>query len=508
MSIRGYGLFNRYTRVSIVLMLVFHLFWPAVAYASTNQLFISPASSQVSKGATFAVNVKSYSQTAASPSTANGTLLYNSSLLQVVNISIASSDYDNPSISQGTGAMGFSATRQSPKSGIMQIFSITFKAINAGTATVSFNNNSKVNGTTTTYTSGVFTITSPAPQPSPKPSSTPKPPSSNPPTKSVSPPAPSPSSTPVEPEPTPDPMGIVDNVIVNPTYTSGTISWKINASNSSSTVLYGESASQINKQVAVQKKSDGTFAATISNLKPGLRYYFSISGGGAGQSNGTYSGSIITRGYPVVMTVTENNIPAKNALVRIDNRSYSVGSNGKVTVSLSEGNHTGNITTNTASMTLSVTVVAKEIPSDGSAPESQAFTYNLTSSPLEAGPGSGTSILAFVGVLVAGLFILGGGFIVFITMRRRRFEQEDYSVTRGQTVIIDDGYDWQRYANTPTTSVNQPDIPTPVNTAPNSISPSTYGDEPLDMFEEAKLRDQKTSTQSLSSQNVTTHTPS
>jgi len=424
------------------------------AFAAANQLFISPSSSQMNIGTTFCIDIKSYAESDETTGTAVGTLNYPSGKLKVASIMTngnrcsgsTSAHYGTPSISQQTGKITFNGSRSPAPSGIAQVMAIKFKAIGAGTATVSFADSSRVNSKTTTYGGGVYSITDPNPPPSPSPSSSPKPTPTTVPTPApvVSKPKPSekpqPSST-ATPTPTPDPSGVISEVSVDSAYTSATVTWKIAGTNSKASFSYGISATALDKTTPV-KKERGEFRATVTNLEPGDQYYFTIKGSGNGK-NGTYSGTIYTRGYPVVLTITENNVIADNAQVRIGTLSRSVGSNGKLSLALAAGDYSGTITTDTATLTINLTVEKKSIPSDGSAPASQPFQYNLTSSVLEQGPGSGFSVLVFLGILAAGMVVLGIGFVGFVTYRRRRFELSGNQTTSNSSVVIDDGYNWQ-----------------------------------------------------------------
>jgi hypothetical protein len=487
-------LFKRVGRFLLASLLVAGLIPPAAVFADGNILSITPASSQMNINTTFTINVRSYADTDLAVGSANGTVNYSSSLLQVVGISVSGSGYGSPSITQGASTIGFTASRNPAPGGSTQIFAITFQAKAAGTAVVGFNSDSRINGANTTYKSGVFTITNPNP-PVSSPSTTPKPtptPSPKPVPVVVTPVTPPDTSVGVEPQPTPDPTGLIDSVLVIPTYSSSTISWKVNATNPASVLSYGTSPTQLDKQATVQKKADGTFMATITGLTPGLRYNFSIDGSGTGVANGSYSGTMITQGFPVVMKITENNVDVKTAQVKIGNHSYNVV-NGKVTVGLAAGSYTGIITSETASLSINLTVQTKSVPADNTAPELQSFAYNLTSSPLEQGPGSSFSILSFVGVLVAGTVLLAVALFVFITVRRRRFESGSPSYSSSPTVIVEDGYDWHQNQNDdtnvpPATSPTTNTDPTQEIERPRHAN-SVYitEEEPLDMFDQAKM---------------------
>lgn len=457
-----------------------------VAFADANQLIVTPTSLQTYTGTQLpALSIKAYFDTNDTPNpSAIGTLTYSSNLLQIVSVSTASHEFSStPSVTPGNGTIGFNAS-SSPTKVTAQIFTVTFKAIGAGTAVVGFSGDSRVNGVTTTYKSSVISISNPTPNPStnptPKPSTTPKPSVTPTPIVSTSPtPTPQPSEDAIQS--TPDPTGVITNVLVKSLYNSATVTWTVNADNPSSTFRYGTKSSTLDQESPVQKNADGTFSATVNNLEPGNRYYFSVSGSGSNNKKGVYSSTIVANGYPVQITVTENDVPAKSAQIKIGTRTYTTGSNGKVTVSLAAGTYNATIRTETASLSVDIVVVKKTIPSDGSAPESQAFSYKLTSSPLAQGPGSQTSILTFVAALVIGTLVLGLGFFGFIAYRRRQFEGGGASYTSsGPTVIIDDGYQWHQDA--PQSPAATPEPPSTItNSSYNSVHISDK--EPVDMFE-------------------------
>jgi hypothetical protein len=462
-----------------------------LAFAETDTLYVTPSSSQMNVGTPFTVNIKAFSDTNPQSMSVSGTITYPTDLLQVTSTATSGSDFGNPTITLGNGTVGFSGSRASGQSSLSQIFSITFQAKAAGTANVGFASSSRINGNTTTYKTGSFTITNPnppAPSPTPTVSTAPKP------TVSVAP----------SPTPTPDtgsssnqtnttivdPSGVVDSVVSTAAYTSSVITWKVNAGSPSSTLTYGTSSTQLDKQATVQKTGDTTFTGSVTGLIPGEQYYFSISGSGAGVQPGTYSGNFITQGYPITITVTENNIAAANAQIQIGSTTYTTHSDGKVTIGLAAGSYTGTITTNTATLSINLAVVEKTIPPDGSAPVSQVASFNLTSSPLSSGPGSATTILLFLGILFGGAAILVFGVLFFINYRRRKFDAtgDTYSVSRSQSVIIDDGYTWQQNdaAKPPTTAQLPSDSEDTEITHQHDNAVYLNEEEPLDMFEQAR----------------------
>lgn len=461
-----------------------------VSFAANDQLLITNDSTyQVSVGASFTVGVKAFISSTANPQTAVGSVRYPTGQLRVVSAQPNDSGFGNPSLSQSSGSVGFNASRSSTTKGVVKIFDITFQAVGSGTAVVEFSGDSIVNNSTTTYKSGVFSITSPTP--SSTPSSTPKP--SNSPKPSVAPvpivsstPTPTPSSTPdVVILPTPDPNGVVTNVDTTPSYTSGKISWKVNAENPSSTLSYGTKSSDLNKQAAVSKNADGTFSTAIDSLVPGQTYYFTINGSGSGDKKGTYSSTLTTSGYPVTITVTENGAAANGAQVRINNLTRTTNTDGKTSIGLAEGKYTAKITTSTANQEFELTVVKKTIPNDGSSPETQTFTYDLKSSALDQGGGSGTAILTFVGVLIGGTALVGLGFVGFMAYRRRQYESGAGPTGSQSTVIIDDGYNWrEQVTSQPLAPPSTPQqlYPTPTE-HPHNNSVYIDEEEPEDMFD-------------------------
>lgn len=476
----------------------------AVFAASANRLYVSPRKLQMNINTTFTADIKSYSDADQATGFAKGTVTYPSDKLQVTGISTGSSNYTfspNPNyyINQASGSISFSGFRSPGTSGISHLFTITFKTIKAGSAVVGFTSDSTVNGAIidNTDNTGVYTITDPTPPPAtPGPSSSPRPSTSTRPSTSPSPsPVPIVTTTPDQPQSSdtpaqtvPDPAGVIDNVNVVPLYTTATITWSVNAANPSSVVRYGNSISSLDKTAPVTKKPDGTYTAQIAKLTPGLRYMFSINTTGSDGKTGTYTGSIPTRGYPVTINVTENNTQITGGQVKIGNQNSYINSSSKVTLGLATGNYTGTITTETATLNISLTVVEKPIPNDGSPPETQSFSFNLSSSVLDQGPGTSNSVLTFIGVMAVGVVVLGLGFAGFIAYRRRRFEGTDddiYTLSNHSSVIIDDGYNWQNESQGNSVAPPPP-ITSNQDTRPSTNSSLNITDElPLDMYEQA-----------------------
>lgn len=487
--------FNRNSSKLITYLLLFtsllSLIPSNVSFAASDQLIITTDTYQMTTGTTFTVGVKAFISSTATPQTAVGSVHYPAGQLKVTATPTSDSGFGSPSLSQSSGSVSFNASRSSTTKGVVKIFDITFQAIGAGTAVVEFTGDSKVNNAVTTYKSAVFSITSPTPVSSPsttpKPSSSPKPSVAPVPITSTTP-TPTPSTDPdVVVLPTPDPNGIVTDVDVSPNYTSGKITWKVNASNPTSTVSYGSKSSDLSKQAAVSKNTDGTFSTTVNSLAPGERYYFTITGSGDGNKTGTYSSTLTTSGFPVTIIVTENGTVASGAQVRVNNVTRTTNGDGKTTLGLAEGSYTGKITTSTATLDITLTVAKKTIPSDGSSPETQSFTFDLKSSALDQGSGSGTTVLTFIGVIIGGTALIGLGFVGFMAYRRRQYESGAGNTTSGSTVIIDDGYNWHEQDTRQSSAAPSPLPPQPPVSIsqPHQHNNSVYIDEeePADMFD-------------------------
>lgn len=488
----------RYRTIAIILVMtlaIYEAFVP-IAYAADHELRITRANGQTSAQTTVGAaaetyHIKAYVDRPApggGDDIADGVVTFPPGLIQASAAAPGSGWAGAPVINQGAGTIRFQLSRSATRTGFTTLFTVSLKPIGAGTAAIDFGGSSFVNNASTPIRIGsVITIINPAPttpsQPAPKPP-TPAKPSTPTPIVSVTP-TPTPSIEPELPS-TPDPTGLIDTVQIQSRYNTATITWKVNAANPKSTIKYGSQASTLDKE-GVATVADGTFTSTIRGLEPGVRYYFSINGSGDAVADGSYTGTILTSGFPVTITVTENNIAVKGAQIKVGTRTYTTAASGKITFGLAEGTHKATISTETASQTVSLVVAKKTIPANDGTPETQSFTYNLTSSPLESGPGSGTTILAFLGALVGGTVIIAFGFLGFMAYRRRKYDTGG-SATPLSTVVIDDGYNWHQNQ---TEQSNEPltvaPTPNPAQSAPH-YNNSVYIDEeePLDMFEKDK----------------------
>ncbi len=472
------------------LIFVTALFPSQPVFAASNQLLVSytPSNSQMPKGTTFCIDIKSYADNPSNPGTAAGTVTYTSSRLSVVSGSIktgsnscsgsASNNYGSHSVTKSSGKLSFNASKANMDSGIAQVFTVKFKAIAAGTAQITFSGG-KVNGQSTTLNHGSYIITDNSPRPSSSPSPVPT---------VSSKPAPATSDEEEKVEEVEDPSGYVTDVTVDSSYKTATLTWKVNLKSSKATIKYGQDSSDLSSTTKATKKN-GVFTADIKDLIPGSRYYFTITGSGDGKE-GEYSSAIYTLGYPVVLNITENGIAAKGATVQIGNINNLTDTNGKLALALAAGDYSGTITTTTSTLSINFTVQSSDIPPGDAPPETQTYPFDLESSILDQGPGSGGSLLTFIGIMAVGAVMLGVGFVIFVTIRRKRFEMDSAPVSRIQSVVVDDGFNWKdqtpaekpsQTQSGPTPPPHRNDLPLP----PSSSNSSVHLDEeePADMFD-------------------------
>ncbi len=157
-------------------------FLAPAAFANAANLSFSPASGTYSTGQTFTVGVAVNSD-GSQVNTAQGVITFNPSVVTVVSISRDGSPLnlwvEEPSFSNSAGTITFSGGATTPLSGTRNIFSITFRAVAQGTASVGARDIDILAGAgqdvTGTIGSGSYTITAaaaPTPTPTPQPAPT------------------------------------------------------------------------------------------------------------------------------------------------------------------------------------------------------------------------------------------------------------------------------------------------------------------------------------------------
>lgn len=467
-------------------------------FALGNTLLFSNPPSSMNIGSTFTVTVRAYVEAAASTGQVAGTVIYQPNLVKVVATSASGSTYGTPAIIVGGSTIGFSGSVSPGPSGLTNVFAITFQATGAGNANLSFSGDSTINGAPATRNNASFTIVDPNPAPKPTTPATPKPTTpvqpTTPTTPTVPTPPPAPVATPpttteVEENTTEDTSGVIEDPTTSSSYDKATVSWRHSKEQASTSLIYGATRTSMTNKAEIVRQSDGSYTATLLGLTPGVRYYYSITSLDAAKKASNWDSVIIAKGYPVILAITESDQIAANAVVRIGSISRTTGKDGNASVELAAGNYNATITTeNKVTKNVSFTVVSKTVPTDGKAPESQKYSFNLEGESTSSGSG-GTSILTFLLVLFGGGAVLVIGVLGYLAYRRRQYEggydNTSYAAV-GPTVMIDDGYNWQQQVPS---APMPPPLPPPPAVAGGQ--PDTEGDfeEPKDMFELARERE-------------------
>lgn len=419
--------------ISALLLLV-----PSTAQAAGEKAYLSPLSGLSQPGKTFTVSVDGYVGQSwfffmpIGASSVQGSIGYSSNLLKVVSFDKSGAAFPsglNPADSAGTINFSGSTSSGSYMNKTVHLFSITFESLAPGNANVTFGTVKYNIGTaSTTGGNGIYTIQAPPPPaPTPTPKPTPKP-TAKPTTKPVPTPAPvTPAPTPVAtptPEETPAPVaesdgGLkIENVKVTATRQTNGITWTLNSTAASPILTYGTSKSK-QEDAEITRQEDGSYAVTLSELKLGTLYYFTIKAATPDNLQGaTYTGTLTTRGYPIQLTVQQNNLLLPGAKVKIGDRSYVANKYAIITTELGDGSYTASITPSgsTDTQTASFTVAKKQIPASGN-PELQSFTLNITTVGSTGGLASSTIVPMVIGGIV--VVLAGAGVAVFLLSRRK-----------------------------------------------------------------------------------------
>lgn len=431
-------------RFFIGLMLATALFSlvPTPVFAAGETTYLTPASGATQTNKTFTVSVDGYvGQTwwwwwvPVGATSVQGSINYPANLLRVISISNDGSSFPNGTATPNntTGRIDFNKNSSSQHTNKnVHLFTITFQAVAPGSASVTFGSTQYNIGSAST-TGGTYTISTPPPPPSPSP--TPQPSTSpRPSTSPKSSPVPTPSVTPT-PEETPAPVtesdgGLqIQNVKITTNRQENKITWTINNATAIPEFTYGTAKNSLKSDGTVTKKPDGSYEVILPDLKPGTLYYFLVKAATPDNLQGAnYSGILTTRGYPVQLTVQQNNLLIPGAKVKIHERTFVTNKNAIITTELSDGKHTATITppNSSESYDATFTVVKKKILENGN-PELQSFILNITA--VGVSPGGGTSaILPLIGGAVALLATLGALISGFIFFKRRKQTEQDSAV--------------------------------------------------------------------------------
>lgn len=443
----------------VVLTIIFALV-PGRALALSNTVYLSPSSGTSQIGDTFTVSVDgSVGWTLFGTYNVEGTLNFPSKILKVNSIdssgaTFTSSTSITPDNSAGKitfyqGNVFFGANNKK-----IHLFDITFQTLKSGTAKVAFGNVEYNTGQAAT-TGGSYNIPAPSPSPSPSPSPTPKPspspkpsptqkPATKPPKNNASP-APVKTSGPLdtesendgatlpadataeEEEPidtTEESSGglVIEDVDVVANRQENYVKWKLNSEDATPSFAYGTSADSLEYESTVEKQDDGSYIANLQDLKLGTMYYFTIDAISADSAkDATYSSTLTTRGYPVQLTIKQNNLLLPNARVEINERTFTSNRDAIILTELADGEQAARVTSSGSAdpFTIRFVVNKTEIPANGN-PDLQSFTLNMKIAGKSGGLNSSllTPILASIAVVIAI-----GSAIAFIIIRKKQAQQ-------------------------------------------------------------------------------------
>lgn len=346
-------------------------------------------------------------------------------LLSVANISTTNTDFE-AQIEQSydnTGGTVKIARTGNQRPGILLVASVTFITKSSGNAIVSFEGSTWASSAqyfpnqVTGKTNGSYFVGSQTPAPTPPPTPTPTH-SPTPAPKPTAKPTPSPvgptsirppNVTPTANNPIGDPGKLsINSVTILPSYNNAVASW-VTTFASACTFVYGTSPDNLsNSQVLDQKQTIHRISMTA--LEPGKKYYYRISAKTDKDQQAEYDGDFSTTGYPVKIVLRSSSKKlVNNAGVTIDDATLQTGQDGTAPFNLSEGTHPVIISANGRSKNTSLKVSAKDIPTDGSEPEVQFFSFTI--------PSANPLPWIFSVIVLAGL---ASAVVVFLRSKRRK----------------------------------------------------------------------------------------
>ncbi|KKW04413.1 MAG: conserved repeat domain protein [Candidatus Saccharibacteria bacterium GW2011_GWC2_48_9] len=344
-----------------------------------------------------------------------------------------------------------------------KIFTITFKAIATGSATLNFSANTSVNDGPTSKKSSTFTIQNPTcpagqigtppncripPPPTPVPTPTPQPtpqPTTPKPTLAPAPaptqpssPAPAQPSAPVDeaekekPMPTPEKVVELDfeEITVQPAFATASIDWQT-ATKAASTFTYGTSAASLDTDVEVEANKDGMqFSTRLQELLPGTTYYYQIVAKANKDQTVIETGQFTTKAYPVTIRVTQDSKPTKDVTLKLrgSDDTYTTNDKGQVDLSLPPGKYTLTITKDSLESEQVFTVKALEI-TDDKAPKTQVMNVAIATvtSAKESTNYLFVAIIATIGILLVGIG-------VWLVIRHKRHTSDENQFTYSSIV--------------------------------------------------------------------------
>lgn len=482
---------------------------PLDVFAANGRLFMTPGGGNFAPGSTFRIEVRADTGSASKQIT-RASVKYPNHLLKATSSNAAGSDFKNgkTSINHGSGLVSFTSFDTSPPKGSnLYVYSIQFEVIGQGDAKVEFVQDAAISGGRPNAQPAQFRLyptycpvgqigtppncsvaPSPTqPNPSPKPptgsNTKPKPQpnksssnSSQAPTTVSLPPLPLP-ATPETDEPLiateevdlpseeeAESFGI-GNIHSKIMYDSVSVHWQSNQP-AASTFYYGTSADTLDKRVDVSEEESTSFSSSLTQLKPGQKYYYAITS--VSQNDATKSdshkSSFTTKGYPVKIAALYNEEPLTEASLSLKNYSGSAitDEKGATILELKEGTYDAVIKKEGVTIEETIAVKALDFPT-GTVPDTQNFTIKSTGSALN-GSGSSLAIILTIGLLLAATGIV----VAVIVIRKKRAQTAAQSY---QSVVIDD---WKPPTNT--TYVN------PGTGAFNIPPPPSYPQAPTDQY--------------------------
>ncbi len=470
----------------VVALVAFLCFAIPLQAQSSSRVHMSPTNRSITRGNVFDVQVRVNAP--AQGSVTNIMTRFDASALSIVRMTNAGSRYGNTSPTNSSpGAIHFyhntGVFGSGPVGNNLLAFTVTFRALKSGRTTIT--PSGTVNGANATSGSSVITVNSPPAPPTPPapnpPPTPPTPPAPNPPPRPQPQPQPQPRpqprptptpSRPTTPTPTPsrtstppdaaarveeepedeeeldntNPALVISNIRTSFLYDNAELSWETNHPGTS-TFTYGTSESDLSNEADVSTydadddnpQSFPSYSIEMEDLLPGTTYFYKISTDkkGAGAFSDTYEGSFTTKGYPVKVTVLQNDIPAANATISVSGHegAYTTNSTGEGTFELKEGTYTISVERGNSSAEEEVTVDALEFE-NGGVPDTQEFTFNMTESAGGSGGGSTTGIV--MGIIGGILGLLAVFWLIIVRVRRKK--QQEQAAQGYSPIVIDDGF--------------------------------------------------------------------
>ncbi|MFZ1360929.1 MAG: hypothetical protein WAS27_02810 [Candidatus Saccharimonadales bacterium] len=442
-------------------------------YAAANEVSFLPSSGTYTAGQEFVVTIYGSYQ---SNATVIGRVNTNVTVSYPPTVTYVRSSVSGSAISSGSlSSYGNTISFQASESwwgsvGSMsnqKLFTITFRTINPGAVTLDFTQgvirNITVNRSSGTYS--VIAATCPSGQVGTPPNcTTPPPPQPSTPTPNPTP-TPSTTTSPAATIPPPIDLSIFEDinnsleststtartadgdlsikgVSIKASWRLGTISWSTSIAGTPTTLRLGDSKKTLQPIVDITTQQDGVHTASIVNLEPGKRYFYTISAVPQDQDSAkaTYDGSFVAKGYPVTLKITQDNKPLVNAKIAIDNEgTYTTDRNGLVQLTLTDKAYKAIISTpDSTTHKIEFVVAKKPITDDNVGPDKQQFHFTLeNNSDAASVTSSPGSTFLLLGISVVGGLVLIGGFFGLLLYRRHKSSENPF-----YTTVDTDSYSW------------------------------------------------------------------